>query len=134
MTTGPRRKAMNPVGVAAPIRAYYSNCVRVEAGPLLFVAGQLGVDADGRIMGDDPAHQAEQALRNIELILAANGASMADVVKVTVYVTDIAYIDALTPVRLKYFRTDGPASVIVQVEALALPGAKVEIEAVATVP
>ena len=134
MTGGARKTATNPPGVPAPIRPYYSNCVRVNTGPLLFVAGQVGFDADGRLAGDGAAAQAEQALRNIETILAAHGATMADVVKVVVYVTDIAYLDEITPVRLKYFPNDGPASTIVEVSALAFPTLKVEIDAVATAP
>lgn len=135
MSAQARKRALNPPGVAAPIRGYYSNCVRVEAGPLLFVAGQVGVGLDGKVVDrDSVAAQAEQALANIQAILAANGATMADVVKVTVYVTDIKYLDAITPVRLKYFPREGPASVIVQVGALAFPELKVEIEAVAALP
>ena len=135
MSTRARKQAMNPAGVAAPIRGYYSNCVRVEAGPLLFVAGQVAFGPDGKLVGrDSAAAQAEQALANIERILAANGATMADVVKVTVYVTDMKYLDEITPARLKYFPKDGPASAIVQVGALALPDLKIEIEAVAALP
>lgn len=128
-----RKHASNPPGVAAPIRGYYSNCVRVTSGPLLFVAGQIGLDASGRLVSDQVAAQAEQALRNIEMILEANGATMADILKVTVYVTDIRYLDEIAPARMKYFHSDGPASAIVQVAGLAL-GAKVEIEAVAAAP
>jgi len=123
---------MNPPAVPAPIRGYYSNCVRVRAGSLLFISGQIGTDVNGRLVGrDDVAAQANQALRNIELILKANGASMADVVKVTVYVTNMDYLDVIAPVRLKYFPEDGPASAIVEVSRLALPDVKVEIEAIA---
>jgi 2-iminobutanoate/2-iminopropanoate deaminase len=126
--------AMNPAAVPAPIRGYYSNCVRVRAGTLLFISGQIGTDVDGRIVGgDDVAAQADQALRNIDLLLKANGATMADVVKVTVYVTDINYLDLIAPVRLKYFPKNGPASAIVEVSRLALPDLKVEIEAIAAV-
>lgn len=132
MSARARKRAINPAGVAAPIRGYYSNCVRVEAGPLLFIAGQVGVDASGKLVDrESAAAQAEQALVNIDRILAANGATMADVVKVTVYVTDMKYLDEITPVRLKYFPREGPASAIVQVGALAFPELKVEIEAVA---
>jgi|SRR5581483_12064147 len=127
-----RKVAMNPSSVPAPIRGYYSNCVRVRAGSLLFISGQIGTDVNGRIVGrDDPAAQADQALRNIELLLKENGATMADVVKVTVYVTDMRYLDLIAPVRLKYFPADGPASVIVEVSRLALPDLKVEIDAIA---
>ena len=129
----PRKVANNPPGVPAPIRGYYSNAVRVTAGPLIFVAGQVGMDERGATP-PDAASQCELALQNIETILKANGATMADVVKVTVYVTDIKYLDEITPARLKYFPKDGPASAIVQVGALAFPSLKVEIEAVAVAP
>ena len=130
----PRKIASNPGMVPSPIRGYYSNCVRVPAGSLLFISGQLGMDATGQLVSrDDVAAQARQALRNIELLLEANGASMMDVVKVTVYVTDIAFLDVIAPVRMHCFPHDGPASAIIEVARLALPDAKVEIEAIATV-
>ncbi len=133
MATSSRKTASNPPGVPAPIRGYYSNCVRVSAGPLLFVAGQVGMDVNGTIP-KDAAAQAELALQNIATILAAHGATLDDVVKVTVYVTDITYLDEITPARLKAFPKDGPASAIVQVAGLAFPELKVEIEAVAVAP
>ncbi len=132
MTASARKTASNPSDVAAPIRGYYSNCVRVSSGPLLFVSGQVALDERGRVVGkDSAAEQAEQVLRNIERLLAAHGSSMDDVVKVTVYVTDIKYLDEIAPARMKYFAKDGPASVIVEVAHLALPDLKVEIDAVA---
>ena len=133
MATASRKTASNPPGVPAPIRGYYSNCVRTSAGPLLFVAGQVGMDVNGTVP-PDAAAQCELALKNIETILEANGATMADVVKVTVYVTDMKYLDEITPARLRYFPKDGPASAIVQVGALAFPSLKVEVEAVAVAP
>jgi 2-iminobutanoate/2-iminopropanoate deaminase len=123
---------MNPDGVAPPIRGYYSNCVRVAAGATLYIAGQIGLDRSGKLVGPGAAEQAEQALRNIELILAANGATMKDVVKVTVYVTDLNDLDVIAPARLKHFPDQGPASAIVEVSRLAMD-AKVEIEAIAAV-
>jgi reactive intermediate/imine deaminase len=128
-----RRIAMNPPSVPPPIRGYYSNCVRVRAGSMLFISGQIGTDVHGNVVSKDAALQADQALRNIELLLNANGATMADVVKVTVYVTDIRYLDEIGPIRLKYFPENGPASAIVEVSGLALPDLKVEIEAIAAV-
>ena len=126
--------ATNPPGVPAPIRSYYSNGVKVHAGSLLFISGQIALNADGALVGkNDAAAQAEQVLKNIQTILEAHDASMADVVKVSVYVTDIAYLDQITPVRMKYFPQHGPASVIVEVSRLALPDLKVEIEAIAAV-
>lgn len=131
--TPARRVAMNPPSVPRPIRGYYSNCVRVRAGSMLFISGQIGTDVNGNVVSKDVALQADQALRNIELLLKANGATMADIVKVTVYVTDIGYLDEIAPVRLKYFPENGPASAIVEVSGLALPDLKVEIEAIAAV-
>ncbi len=85
MPSANRKTASNPAGVAPPIRGYYSNCVRVSARSLLFISGQIALDETGRLVGNhDAATQAEQALRNIQRILAANGASMEDVVKVAV--------------------------------------------------
>ncbi len=128
-----RKVASNPPGVPAPIRGYYSNCVRVPSGPLLFVAGQVGMDVNGKIPVS-AAEQCELALKNIETILEGEGATLADVVNVTVYVTDMRYLDEITPARLKAFPKDGPASAIVQVAGLAFPELKVEIEAVAVAP
>lgn len=128
-----RKRAYNPKSVPAPIRPYYSTCVRVESGPLLFVSGQLGADASGRLVGGgDVKAEAEQALLNIRRIVEENNATMAGVLKVTVYVTDLRYLDEIAAIRMKYFPAEGPASVIVQVSALAL-GAKVEIDAIVAV-
>jgi enamine deaminase RidA (YjgF/YER057c/UK114 family) len=133
MAHASRKTASNPPGVPSPIRGYYSNCVKVSAGPLLFVAGQVGMDVNGTIP-KDAAAQCALALKNIETILAAHGATLADVVKVTVYVTDMKFLDEITPARLAAFPKDGPASAIVQVAGLAVPELKVEIEAVAVAP
>jgi reactive intermediate/imine deaminase len=130
----PRKIVQNPPTVAAPLKGYYSNAVKVSAGPLLFIAGQVAIDRGGRIVGKgDLRAQATQALENIKAILEANNATMDDVVKVTVYVTDMRAYDELTDIRLKYFSKNGPASVIVEVSRLALPELLVEIDAVAAV-
>ncbi|MFO0998570.1 MAG: RidA family protein [Alphaproteobacteria bacterium] len=127
-----RKRSWNPPGVPAPIRGYYSNCVKVEAGPLLFVSGQVALDTKGRVVGaGNPAKQAEQTLKNIQTILKANGARMADVVQVIVYVTDIRYLDMIKKARLKHWPKGGPSSAIVEVGALAFPELLVEISAVA---
>lgn len=130
-----RRQSVNPPGVAAPIRGYYSNSVRVSAGPLLFVAGQIPLDADGTLVGaGDVAAQAEQVLKNIETIVTANGATLADVLKVTVYVTDIGALDRIAPIRKRYFPSDGPASVLVEVSRLVEPEILIEMDAIVAVP
>jgi len=73
-------------------------------------------------------------LANLGAVLAAAGATFADVVKVTVYLTDIADRVRINPVRQEVFGEARPASTLVEVSALAVPGAKLEIEAVALVP
>ena len=133
--TGTRKTAINPAAVAAPLKPYYSNCVRAEAGPLLFISGQVALDKDGKLVGEgDLRAQAVQVLDNIKAILDDAGAAMADIVKVTVYVTDIRAFDDIADIRERYFPNDGPASVICEVSALAWPEFMIEIEAVAVAP
>jgi reactive intermediate/imine deaminase len=130
-----RKTIVNAPEVAPPLKPHYSNAVRVSAGPLLFIAGQIALDAQGRLVGKgDLRAQAVQVLENIRAILRAAGADMQDVVKVTVYVTDMRAFEELADIRLRYFLKDGPASAIVEVSRLALPDLMIEIEAVAAVP
>jgi reactive intermediate/imine deaminase len=129
-----RTTALNPDGVAPPLKGYYSNAVRVEAGPLLFLAGQIAVDAQGNLVGaGDLRAQARQVLENIRTILKTQGADMADVVNVTVYVTDMRAFHEIADIRLEYFPSNGPASAIVEVSKLALPELLIEISAVAAI-
>jgi 2-iminobutanoate/2-iminopropanoate deaminase len=129
-----RKKISNPKTVAPPLKPHYSNAVRVSAGPLLFIAGQIAVDKNGKVVGKgDLRAQTTQVLENIRAILKANKADMKDVVQVTVYVTDISAFHTISDIRLKYFPKDGPASAIVEIGALALPDLMIEISAVAAV-
>ena len=131
----PRKKAMNPEAVATPLKPYYSNCVRSDAGPLLWISGQVALDAKGRLVGEgDLRAQAVQVLENIKAILADSNATMDDIVKVTVYVTDIRAFNDIADIRERYFPQNGPSSVICEVSALAWPEFMIEIEAVAVVP
>jgi reactive intermediate/imine deaminase len=131
----PRKTAINPKGVAIPLKQYYSNCVRSDAGPLLWISGQVALDADGRLVGEgDLRAQAVQVLENIKAILDNSHATMDDIVKVTVYVTDIRAFNDIADIREKYFPKNGPSSVICEVSALAWPEFMIEIEAVAVVP
>jgi len=132
--TNPRKTTLNPEAVAAPLKQYYSNAVRSEAGPLLWISGQVSLNADGELVGEgDLRAQAVQVLENIKGILADSSACMDDIVKVTVYVTDIVAFNSITDIREKYFPVFGPASVICEVSALAWPEFLIEIEAVAVV-
>jgi reactive intermediate/imine deaminase len=126
------RQEIRVPGQSEPI-SHYTDAVR--AGDLLFVSGCVPVDGDGRLVGgDDVVAQARQVFANVGSILEAGGATFADVVKVTVYVTDIADRTRINPVRQEVFGEARPASTLVEVSALAIPGAKLEVEAVALVP
>jgi 2-iminobutanoate/2-iminopropanoate deaminase len=120
-------------GQAAPI-SHYAHAVRAD-GPMLFVSGVVPVDEQGRLVGgDDVVEQARAVFRNLGAVLAAGGASFADVVKVTVFLTDVDDRPLINPVRQESFGVTRPASTLVEVSRLAVPGAKIEVEAVAVLP
>jgi 2-iminobutanoate/2-iminopropanoate deaminase len=116
-------------GLAPPI-SHYADAV--IAGDTLYISGIVPVDAEGRIVGgDDVVAQTRQVFAIMERVLAAAGASAADVVKVTVYLLDIDDRPKINPVRQEFFGAARPASTLVEVSRLAVEGALVEIEAVA---
>lgn len=127
-----RSTGSDPPTAAPPLKPHYSNSVLVEGGRLLFIAGQVALDARGELVGaGDLRAQAVQTLENVRGIVEANGGTMADIVQVTVYVRDIAAFESVSDIRERYFPNDGPASAIVEVSALAWPGFLIEIAAVA---
>ena len=126
------REEIRVPGQAEPI-SHYAHAVRV--GDLLFVSGVVPVDAEGRLVGgDDVGAQARQVFANMLAVLEAAGASFADVAKVTVYLTDVDDRPRINPVRREVFGVARPASTLVGVAGLAVPGAKIEVEAIARVP
>lgn len=111
----------------------YSHVVTAE-GRLVFVSGQVPLDGDGRLVGADAGAQADQVFRNIGVALAAGGATFADVVKLTFFVTDLADLTVVREVRDRYVSPDAPpASSLVQVAGLVSPDFRLEVEAVAVV-
>ena len=118
--------------LAEPISHYTDG---VEAGGFLYISGMMPVDANGDLVGaGDVVRQAEQVLDNVAAVLRSSGASFDDVVKVGVYVRDMADRERVNTVRRRYFGDARPASTLVEVSALAAPGALVEIDAVALLP
>ena len=115
----------------------YSNGVEAE-GRQVFIAGQIGWDAEQRLVADDFVGQFEQALRNIVAVLAEAGGRPEHVVRLTWFIVDRAeYLSAGKTVGEAYRRVFGkhyPAMSVVQVVALMEEQAKVEIEATAVVP
>lgn len=112
--------------------SHYTDAVRI--GDLLFVSGCVPTDGQGNVVGgDDVAAQARKVFDNIGVILGAAGATFADVAKVTVYLTDVDDRAAINPVRQEVFGDARPASTLVEVSRLAIPGIKIEVEAIARV-
>jgi len=116
-------------GLAAPL-SHYTDAV--VAGDTLYISGIVPVDANGALVGgDDIVLQARQVFAIMARVLAAAGAGPADVVKVTVYLLDIDDRPRINPVRQEFFGAARPASTLVEVSRLAVPGARLEIEAIA---
>jgi 2-iminobutanoate/2-iminopropanoate deaminase len=126
--SSPKRQEFKVEGLPAPL-SHYTDAVRF--GDVLFVSGLTAHDSDGRLIGEgDAAEQTRQILNNLTLVLKAAGADFADVLKVTVFLTDIEDRARINPVREEFFGSARPASTLVEVRRLALPGMKVEIEAI----
>jgi enamine deaminase RidA (YjgF/YER057c/UK114 family) len=123
-------KIYNPDGVTAP-QAAYSHAALVPAGTeLLIVAGQLGIDPDGNL-GDGIEEQAERAFRNIETILAAEGMTPANIVRLQTFLTDRAYRGPAGEARQRVFGDAKPPSTLLIVAGLAAPEFLIEVEAMA---
>jgi enamine deaminase RidA (YjgF/YER057c/UK114 family) len=114
----------------------YSHVVETKSpSRTIYIAGQLGMTADGKFAGADFNAQAVQCFENLKLALAAAGANFEHVVKVTAFFTDIANIKTYLDVRNRYVNTKAPpASTAIQISKLAHDGALFEIEAIAVVP
>ncbi|MCY3806788.1 MAG: RidA family protein [bacterium] len=126
------RQEIRVEGAAEPI-SHYTDAVRF--GDLLFVSGAAAFDSDGNVVGKgDPVTQTRVILQNIRDALQAVGADMGDVLKVTVFLTDINDRAAINPVRKEFFGDAKPASTLFEVSALAVPDMLVEIEAIAGIP
>ena len=107
----------------------------MRAGNLVYLSGIVAVDGDGNLVGgDDVVAQTRQVFANMRAVLAAAGCGFADVVKVTVFLTNIDDRPLINPVRQEVFGETRPASTLVEVPRLAVDGAKVEIECVALIP
>lgn len=114
--------------LAEPV-SHYTDLVRY--GDLAFLSGAAPVDAKGRLTGgSDVAAQARQVFENIKAMLEAVGADFHDILKVTVYVADIADREAINQIRREYFGDSRPASTLVEISRFVVPGMKLEVEAV----
>ena len=126
------KTVINPPALAKPTG--YSYAIKKNGTPV-FISGQVALDAEGKLVGEnDAAAQTEQVFKNLQAVVEGCGGTMADIVKITIFVTDPSYRPAVAAARLKWF-TEGewPASTDLVVSALAVPTMLVEIEAVAMI-
>lgn len=127
------RKVIQPKSIPDP-RPRYTQAIMTKPGRLLFIAGQTAVDAKGNVVGKaNIEKQVRQVMENLKSVLKEAGASFKDVVKITVYTTDIKYRETLSRVRREYFGSTPPTSTLVVVKGLANKDYLVEIEAIAVI-
>src|SRR5947209_1508330 len=132
MTGAVKREEFSVPGLSPPISHY---CDAVRFGDLLFISGLVGVDDRGKVVGEvDAARQTRQIFENMKKVLDAAGASFADVLKVTVFMTNIDDRPLINPVRQEFFGSARPASTLVEVRRLVRPELLLEIEAVVGLP
>jgi 2-iminobutanoate/2-iminopropanoate deaminase len=131
--TAAARNSRRPVTAAGAPAAIGPYSQAIRAGVLLFCSGQIPLDpTTGELAGATAAEQARRCLENLEAVCAAEGASLAKAVKLTVYVTDLNHFQEVNEVYASFFSTDPPARTTVQASALPR-GALVEIDAVVAV-
>jgi enamine deaminase RidA (YjgF/YER057c/UK114 family) len=132
----PTINRINPPELGTP--PGYSQIVEVSAGRIIFIAGQTAVDADGHVVGKyDFAAQAEQVFHNLSIALQASGCTAANLVKLTVFLTDMEHLGRYREARDRFFSSvtppAAPAVTLVEVSKLYGPDFKIEIEAVAAI-
>ena len=125
---------INPEGLRRP--PTYTPVVRATGGSTAYLSGQVPVDIDGRTVGEgDFAAQAQQVFANLRVALAAVGADFSHVVKMTTYIVNYRpeLREVLGTIRTEAMGDALPASTLVGVQALAMPGYMIEVEAVAVI-
>jgi 2-iminobutanoate/2-iminopropanoate deaminase len=112
----------------------YSPAVITEGGRIVWLAGQTGtVDDSGKSLANDFEGQARQIFKGFDAVLRKAGGTLADLVQMTVFVTDVRYGERLWQVRKEVFGDDYPGSAMVTISALANPDAKIEIQGYAVI-
>jgi reactive intermediate/imine deaminase len=128
----PTVNRINPPSLSKPTG--YTHLVETRGGRTLYISGQVAFAPDGKIVGEgDLAAQAQQVFENLKLALAAGNATLDNVVKITVFMTDVSQLQKFRDVRNRYFTNGVPASTLVQITQLVRPELLIEIEAIAVV-
>ena len=130
----PSIRRINPPELGTP--PGYSQIVEVSAGRMIFIAGQTALDRDGNVIGkNDFAAQADQVFQNLTIALQASGCTPANLVKLTVFLTDMDNLGAYREARNQFFASvtppAAPAVTLVEVSKLYGPDFLIEIEAIA---
>lgn len=105
----------------------------VKVGDTIYTSGLVAFDSDGNVVGEDVYTQAKQTFKNIEELLASAGATMADVIKINTFLTDISQYGEFGRARTEAFPAGVPASAAYATPALVMPKLLVEVEAIAVV-
>ena len=105
----------------------------IKAGNTIYVAGQGGIDINGQVVPGGIEAQIDTAFENLQRILEAAGAKMTDVVRLNYFLVDIQDLAKIGNAYRKYFGWHFPASTAVQINALAIPEMRVEVEATAVI-
>jgi len=106
----------------------------VRNGPFVFISGTTSLDSKGRVQGKDAAEQTTVTMRKVEAALKSAGAKMKDLVRLTIFVTDIRDMGPISKALDKALKGSAVSATMVGVSALAVPGLQVEIEATAMLP
>jgi reactive intermediate/imine deaminase len=131
-----KKEIISPVGISKPSGPYaYSPAIKISGGSILFLAGQVPLDANGKTVGHgDTRAQTRQVLENIQRLVEAAGGSLRDVVKLIVYLPDMTKAKDIWAVRSEYFHEPAPCSTGVEVKGLASEDWHLEIDAWAVIP
>lgn len=122
-----QRQSVTAIGAPAAVGPYVH---AVKAGGMLYCSGQIPLHPEtGELVGETAAQQVGRCLENLQAVCAAGGATLADAVKITVYLVDMADFTAVNEVYASFFESDPPARVAVAVAALPR-GARVELDAI----
>ena len=132
----PSKEFLSPKALMPP--AGYSHIAKVNGGTIVYLAGQVSGDASGNLIGEGNFEaQVEQVFHNLKIAVEAAGGTMADIVKLNIYLVaevDQADVPKLRAIRDRYVNIEKPpASTLVVVSRLARPGWLIEIEAVAAI-
>lgn len=127
------KKDLSPKDFTVKTGSYsHGLSVNVNGTKFIFVTGQIAMDANGEVVcPNDAAGQADFIFNNIQKILNEDRASLDDVVKTQIFITDMKLFGQVSPVRNKYFAKSQPVSTMVEVNALVTPGCLLEIEVIA---